>query len=299
MSTYGVQPTGFVRKNLATTLAELEQQMVTEFAPGVIQTPQSPFGQLNGLMADIITELWELAQDVYQSYDPDQAEGSRLDILGRIRLIRRNETESDSNLRQLITNDATARINLADLFRAVKNVPGVTFARVFVNETPEIDDLGLTPNTVAVAALGGDDDDIAEAINQFVIPGVSTYGNTELSFDDDGFCRALRMVRPIEVETVVTVRVRVSADRNGCPPPSSNAIREALYTFLTGIDTRPANGQAITPHFVRTFLEGLFSNVEVLSISGVKDGEPSTEGVGIPYSFFEIAQVTSVVVEVA
>jgi hypothetical protein len=86
--TYGVVPTGFNRKSFNTILLEIENAMVTEFGPSVIQTSQSPFGQLNGLMADLITTLWEYAEDVYQSYDVEQAEGTRLDALATLRLMK-------------------------------------------------------------------------------------------------------------------------------------------------------------------------------------------------------------------
>ena len=64
MTDYGVQPTGFVRKPLAVILAEIESSLITEFGPGVIQTPQSPLGQINGTFADIMAEMWELFEDV-------------------------------------------------------------------------------------------------------------------------------------------------------------------------------------------------------------------------------------------
>ena len=88
MTDYGVQPTGFVRKPLNVILAEIEAAMITEFGPDAIQTAQSPFGQLNGLFADLANELWERAEDIYLSHDPDQAEGNRLDTIGRVRQIK-------------------------------------------------------------------------------------------------------------------------------------------------------------------------------------------------------------------
>ena len=57
MTDYGVQSTGYVRKPLSVILSEIEASMTTEFGPGVIQTSQSPFGQLNGLMADLVAEV--------------------------------------------------------------------------------------------------------------------------------------------------------------------------------------------------------------------------------------------------
>lgn len=76
MTDYGVTSSGYVRKPLATILAELEAAMRTQFGAGVIQTAVSPLGQLNGLVADLLAEVDERNLDLYQSYDPDQAEGT-------------------------------------------------------------------------------------------------------------------------------------------------------------------------------------------------------------------------------
>ena len=85
MADYGVQSEGFVRKPLSIVLAEIESALITEFGPGFVQTPQTPMGQINGIFAEAVAKLWEHAEDIYQSYDPDQAEGTRLDTLGRLR----------------------------------------------------------------------------------------------------------------------------------------------------------------------------------------------------------------------
>lgn len=295
---YGIQPTGYVRKPLSVILAELEASLVTEFGPGVIQTPQSPLGQLNGLMADIITELWELGEDIYQSYDPDQAEGTRLDTLARLRLIRRGDGEADNDFRSSITNAGVARITLADITRAVQNVPGVVFRQVFVNETAEVDSNFMPPNTVAVAVLGGDDAEVAAAINRYVTPGISTHGNTAVSTIEDGYCRTIRLIRPLEIETTLDVMVKLSAGRTGCPAPSPTALEIALWGYLTNGNTRPINGRDIDPYLTRSFLESNFEGVEFVNQTGYKTGVESQFVSTVPFEFFEIADVAEVIVTV-
>lgn len=298
MTTYGVTPTGFVIKPLAVILDEIEQQLVTEFGPGVIQTPQSPLGQINGLFADQIAQMWEAAEDIYQSYDPDQAEGTRLDTLGRLRLVSRGEGEDDPRFRLAITNEGTARVTLADLARAVQNVDGVRFRQVFVNETSTTDENQMPPNTVAVAALGGEDMEVAAAINRFVPPGISTHGNVALSTIEDGFCRTIRMIRPVETGVDLEISVRMSATRRGCPAPSPTAVGNALLVYLTNADTRPWNGQAINAYLIRSFVEAEFDGVEFVSLSGLKEEFPERFQSEVPFAFFEIAEVRSISITV-
>ena len=74
------------------------------------------------------------AEDVYQSYDPDQAEGIRLDTLAEIRLLERAEGEADPAFRLAISNQGRAR-NIQDIARAVAGIPGVYYYHVWVNDT--------------------------------------------------------------------------------------------------------------------------------------------------------------------
>lgn len=293
MSEFGVQPTGYVRKPLPTTLAEMEASIITEFGPGAIQTAASPLGQLNGLMADLITELYELGADIYQSYDPDQAEGTRLDTLAKIRLLRRGN-EKDEAFRKSITNEGVARVGMADFQRALVGVPGVTYAKVFVNETSSVDANGMPPNTIAASVIGGEDLDVGEVVNRYVTPGISTHGNVPVQTDEDGFCRQFQIVRPIEVPVNLTIDVRMKS--GDCPAPSPAAVGSALTTYLTASATRPPNGQAITPFIIRQFIESTFPQVEFVYFAGTRDG--ITSGMNVPILFFEIAQVEEVEINV-
>lgn len=292
--TYGVQPTGYVRKPLSVILAELEAAMVTEFGPGVIQTPQSPLGQLNGLMADLLAEVDERNLDLYQSYDPDQAEGNRLDTLARLRLISRGSM-SDTQLRQAITNAGQARVDVQDLALALRGVPGVSYAQVFVNDSGETENAELQRGFVAAAVIGGSDDAIAEVVRSYVVPGVSTFGNTVVSSNINGFCRSVSIIRPVEVEVDAVVSVRLRRDRNGCPPPSLVAVKAQAEAAWA---ERRQNGMDVTAYQLRSLIEGSFSTVEFVSFSAGRDGNAPELNQDILIGFTEIANLDLEVVVV-
>jgi hypothetical protein len=285
MAEYGVLPTGFSRKPLTTILAEIEASLITEFGPGVIQTSQSPLGQINGLMAEIITKLWEQAEDVYQSYDPYQAEGTRLDTLGSIRLIRRG-TSTDEEYRQAITNAGQARIDLQDINRAIAALVGVTYSHVWVNDTGQVDENGMPPGSICVAVTGGDGDEIAEAIRQYIVPGPIVFGNTIVESVIDGFCRSFRILRPINVPVELTITIRTRRDALGCPPPAASAVKAA---FLSSVYL--LNGENVSYYRVRSVIESLFSNVEVVSIVGERDGIPQGANLDVVIAFIERASL--------
>jgi len=262
---YGVVSTGFERKPLAVILAEIEAANIAQFGPDVIQTAQSPLGQMNGLAANLIAQLWETAEDIYQSYDIEQSEGTRLDIGARLRLLTRAEGESDLAFRSAITNQGRARIDLADLVRAIAAIPGVTYARAFVNDSGIVTaDNPVPAGTICVAVLGGSDAAIANAMSQHIVPGIATYGNAHVDAVLDGYCRSFFVLRPALVPVKITVNVKLNPDIDGCPAPSLVAVRDTFYTELT--ETRPiSNGDDLTAFRIRSPIEGPFPNVEVVS----------------------------------
>lgn len=289
MTDWGVQPTGFVRKPLPVILAEIEALNRTEYGAGVIQSPESPLGQLNGIFAELASKLWELGEDIYQSYDPDQAEGFRLEMLGRIRLVGRAESETDESFRKGITNAGSARIDLQDISRAVAAIDGVSYSHIFVNDTGEIDDNGMPGSSICIAVTGGDDDEIAEAIRTYVVPGVTIHGNVSISSVIDGYCRTFRILRPIEVPVDLTIWVRTSKDKNGCPPPSGIAIRDGLINGLYLL-----NGDDIDHYRIRTVIENLYSNVEVVRFNGSRDDVDQNDDDPVVIGFIERAVLDSV-----
>lgn len=289
MTEYGVQPTGFVRKPLPVIKTEMEVRNQTEFGSDVIQTPQSPLGQINGLLSDYAAKLWELAELVYQSYDPDQATGRRLEMLGRIRLLDRASGEIDSSYRQAITNAGAARIDIQDLTRAIAALDGVTYAHVFINDSELTDDNGQPSGSLAIAVSGGDDGEIARAARAFTAPGVILHGNTSVSSVIDGYCRNTRIIRPIMIPVDLTLYVRVFNDKMNCPPPSlatiAQSVKDEMYLL---------NGDDINHYRLRTVIENLFTNVELVTYNAEREDLPNTNGIPVEMGFFERAFIDDV-----
>ncbi len=288
---YGVIPSGFELKRLPEILADLEAANVATFGPGVIQTAASPLGQLNGLHADVIATAWEIVLAAYQANDPDQAEGINLDRIAKLRLLSRATGESDIDFRQAITNAGRARIDMSDLSQALSALAGVSYVQTFVNDGDTADSDGISAHSIAVAILGGDDDEIARTIRAYVVPGVGTYGNTTMQTTIEGFCRSIKIIRPVEIEVEIEVDVIARPDRNGCPPPSALAIASGLESALTGA-TRPRNGQDVTEYLIRQAIESRYPNIEVDQVrASIVPASPGAVPVAI--GFFQIMAVSA------
>ncbi len=81
MTTYGLTSTGFLPKTLNEVKTELETSFKGTFGGSIDLDPSGPFGQLIGILAEREASVWDAAQEVYVSFDPDQATGSALDAL--------------------------------------------------------------------------------------------------------------------------------------------------------------------------------------------------------------------------
>lgn len=84
MSSFGVIDTGFAKKRIEDLLSEIEDAQLTNIRPDLNQLPSSVLGQLNGIFADKLRELWDLAQAIYSASYPDSAEGAALDAIAAI-----------------------------------------------------------------------------------------------------------------------------------------------------------------------------------------------------------------------
>ncbi|WP_395175040.1 hypothetical protein [Roseibium alexandrii] len=291
MSEYGVTPTGFVRKPLDVILAEQEAAMRDAFGPGVIQTADSPFGQLNGVLAEFAASLWELAEDVHQSYDPNQAEGTRLVDLARIRLLEKLPGETDVHLRQAITNQNVAHIDEADFERALLAVEGVTWGKIYSNSTGETLSTGQPRNSVSVAAIGGTDEDIAAVSWQYIVPGITAFGNVAVEATISGKCRTIRIIRPTVRRVRVELDITKTPDRSGCPPPTDAEI-SGLLAAMTAGETRPANGVNASLELVRRMIESAYSTITVNGARFAFDEEVLADG-PLVLDFYEIMSIAS------
>lgn len=90
MSSFGVTPEGFGQKTVEDIKAEIEAAERASFGPAINLLSTSVFGQINGVFADRLAELWEVSAAIYRSIYPDSASGEALDnvasLTGVIRL---------------------------------------------------------------------------------------------------------------------------------------------------------------------------------------------------------------------
>lgn len=77
-TSYGVTEWGFVRKPLSQIIEDVRGSLRGTFGDDVDLSDEGPFGQLVADLAAPVDEIWQVAEDVYDSMDPDAATGPRL-----------------------------------------------------------------------------------------------------------------------------------------------------------------------------------------------------------------------------
>ena len=100
MSEYGVTLKGFRPKPFEAIQAEIQESFKIHISPTLSFAPNTIAGQLTGIFAAKIREVWEVAAGVYTSLDADSAGGRALTALSSLTGTVRTLQEADSDLRK-------------------------------------------------------------------------------------------------------------------------------------------------------------------------------------------------------
>ncbi len=89
MSEFGVTPEGFNRKRLDQLLLELNDEVKSIFGDNFNVSPESPDGQINGVISESNANLWELGNEAYDAFNPSAATGVSLSNLVQLNGLKR------------------------------------------------------------------------------------------------------------------------------------------------------------------------------------------------------------------
>lgn len=272
----GVTPQGYERKELAEVLADIQARVVAVFGAGVIQTAQSPLGQINGLFADLISEAEDRNALIYASLDPTQASGAQLDKIGALRGLTRSSGQPDASYSRVIINEAQGRFSLSDVLQSVRAVDGVIWASVKENPTPFTDASGIPSHTLAFAVIGGADAAVAQAIYSNTTPGIGLFGMQSVGVTVDGYAREVRFIRPVDVPIFadLTLRLVPGCDDGGTSPAEVIAHIDQAANSECGL----LNGDLIDENKLDALLDGLPGVVLVSGLAGTSADDLKADG---------------------
>lgn len=106
---------GLTIKRLSDIVEDLGQGVIGEFGASTNTESDSVFGQLIGVFANELELVYELAQQLYDSFDPDQAEGASLDNICALLGIERKPATA-STVSVLMSGVAPTLVPAATIF---------------------------------------------------------------------------------------------------------------------------------------------------------------------------------------
>lgn len=252
---YGAGPDGFTRKPFTEILDELKASAVAandqanaaaiaNGAPGPfyaldVTDDLSPQGQMIGVFADAIDDLWQQLQGNADNCDMSKAEGCQLDKLAPLRGTSRNGDESDADFRaRLLGQNATGAAGntvLDNLITSVYAEAGVTCVSVNVNDTGNTNGDGLPPHSYEVVVDGSYDEAAVAAVIWAQHPaGITLYGNIEADVPTQLDCQTISFSRPTAVPICAEVKLRAISDGCGCAEGDIAILQQALRDHFGG-----------------------------------------------------------------
>lgn len=200
-----------------------------------------------------------------------------------------NEVETDEELRirrrssLAATGSATIEAIRSGLQRDIADATTV----LVVENDQDITVDGMPPKSIQCILVGGDDQEIAEAIFKYKSGGIEAYGNQGdfIVIDSMGYPHIISFSRPVTIPIYVTVTVTENAEE-GLQSNYQSAIRDTLSNFQFSI-----GGDVITQKLISELYNNItgLANVEMFVGTSPSPTLPNN----IPISFDEIANIDS------
>lgn len=246
MSDYGLTPLGFFPKKGDVILPEINDQTRAIFGENINLNPESPDGQINGILSEMIVNNWLLSQAVYQAFDPEAAQGialQRLVLLNGLRV----QQATYSTVTATFTGRPSTIIPAGFQVQALNNGPVFqTLADATITVFDTIDVAMQSVSTGPIQANAGQ-------LTQLVTPiiGVASVNNT------------LAALPGRDQEDDVSLRIR----RANSTEFSSTNIMDSLYSKLFAIlnvfairiyenETSSTDFRGLPPHSFNVIIVG-------------------------------------------
>ena len=214
MSDYGISSTGFKRKRLNLLLEELNSEVKAIFGDNFNVSPESPDGQVNGVISESNANLWELAEEAYNAFNPKAASDVSLSNLVLLNGITRFAATA-SRIEVTISGDSGTSVIAGSLIGDVGET--IVFS---IDETVSIPS-GGSVIAQATATVAGPRPALADSITEIITP---VTGWDSVTNDDAA-------VLGTDLETNSDLRAR----RERSVARSAQAVIDAIFAEIRAI----------------------------------------------------------------
>ncbi len=231
-----IDETGIHMPTYEDRLADLSEAYRNIFGIDAELSESVPDYQLLSVFAKALDDVSALVLQAYNSRNPMYATGNALDLLLPQYGLTRQPGETDASCRARIRHSLSGRsMGTADaLLSAVKSVPVVKDAKLYINESDSTDANGIPAHSVAVVTRGGGTAALAQAIYDKKAPGIGTYGSaTGTAVDAEGNAHSVRFSRFEESEVFVYLFITVL--EGGSRSAVEEAVVPAVREFIDNL----------------------------------------------------------------
>lgn len=143
------------------------------------------------------------------------------------------DTDTDLHIKQERATSATSYRQVDAIIAGITNVPGVTFARLYVNKTVTTDARGIAGKTMAAVVVGGEDQAIADVLRLKAGSLDDFQGNLDnpiVYTGDLGDVQTIDFYRPDEVAIAVSINITVT-NSAAFPSNAEDLIKQAIVDY--------------------------------------------------------------------
>lgn len=230
-SSFGLQSQGFVIKTVQDLLEEIQQEQRQAFGPAIDTTADSVLGQVNGVVAGQLAQIWEVAQALSASLNPDFASGAALDAVAAVTGAVRLPAAPSTATLELLLNDSTSlpvgRIvsvgPAGPQYQTTAIVENTTGQRALIDAQVESVDLGPIPGN-------------ASTIDTIVTPAAGLLSNAaQFTENQEPFALANGQTLIVEVDEGAAQTVTfLSGDFANIAAATAAEVRDVINAALTG-----------------------------------------------------------------
>lgn len=143
------------------------------------------------------------------------------------------DTDTELHIKQSRATGATSYRQVDAIIAGIMNVPGVTFARLYVNNTLTTDSRGITGKTMAPVVVGGVDTDIANVLRLKAGSLDNFQGNlaTPITYTGPlGDTQTIDFYRPVEKPIYIAISITVT-DSVAYPEDAETQIKREIVNY--------------------------------------------------------------------
>ena len=218
------------------------------------------------------------------------------------------ESQSAFEQRRKDSVSLNARSTVNAVYANVAQCDGVIAVYAVDNKkniSETIDNYTLTPHSVFVSVIGGENEDIAKAIYNNLSAGCDYNGNTSVDITNEysGAVETVKFYRPDVFNIFVKVQIQNSASLQN---DYENIIKQAVYNNFYGLDSTKINNEPLlrlkmnddlySSRFTPSILNAGITNVLTVQLS--LDGSTWVNNIHIPITANPTLDLNNIIIEV-